>query len=680
MTRRRAAGCAVIVLSVFGLWGCAGEPSELERPSDAEDVLLEELALALNPEVPGLQPFFGFMELGDFEKAQDSLLRYFRDRPVPEEALPEPLPVELPILVSALDAWRGTFSFQGVRGRAAEPDGPIDWTARGPKDDAEWAWFLHRHYFLREMLVLYEEQGHEEFVRRIRDYLLDWFWRYPAPNKRSFSPSWRALEAARRITEAWLPLYDRLRSDPAFGDEAVLAILAGAARHADYLKEHHHFGGNHLVTEMMALATIAAVWPEFRNAPEWMDYAVAKGVAEMDAQVYPDGAHKELANHYQWIAGRSFQKLYEVVAVADRDEARRILRPRMESMWDYYAKVTRPDGTGPLNNDSDLEPNAEQIQPLAEYFDRPDWIWIATGGSRGEMPAGSPSQWFPWARHAVLRSDWSPTADWIFFDGGAFGTDHYQEDRLHLSAALGGRNILVDSGRYVYRDDAWSRFFRGPLAHNVPTFDRYRRVLPDGEANHPAEPGLREVDGLVLASGTIPLADGSAWSGSHSRAVVLGDGFVWIVDRVETARPDRVTFRWRFAPDLAVGEGSGSVGRTWPIRDGESGSRFASWSLRAEVPLAFETIRGRGLPKIQGWYSPEFNRREANTVLEVTAPVAGTDYFSWLLVDGEFAEGLMHRTEAGAVFLEDTRGGSNRTWRLEWPPTGEEPPTLTRSE
>jgi len=354
MTGRGAAGRVALVLLLLLFPGCGREVREAQRPADAERVLLLELASALNPEVAGLQPFYQAFEEGDFTTARAELLRYFRARPVPPEALPELPRAEQPVMIGALEAWRGTFSFQGVKGRAAESDGPIDWSSRGPKDDAEWAWFLHRHIFLSEILVLYEQQGHEEFVWRIRDYLLDWFWKFPPPDQRSFSPSWRALEAARRITEAWLPVYARLRDDPALGGEAVLAILAGAARHADYLREHHHFGGNHLVTEMMALATIAAVWPEFRNSGEWMDYAVEKAVAEMDEQVYPDGVHKELANHYQWIAGSSFQKLYEVVEVAGRDEARRTLRPRMEKMWDYYAKVVRPNGTGPLNNDSDL--------------------------------------------------------------------------------------------------------------------------------------------------------------------------------------------------------------------------------------------------------------------------------------------------------------------------------------
>lgn len=655
----RQAGAAVLASAILvwlGVAGCAGDELPTGRPENPEQVLLQELAEELNPEVPGLRPFFEAVTAENFQQAQADLIAYFRSRPVPPEALSARLPIGLPVLVSALDAWRGIFSFQGVKGRAAEPDGPIDWSARGPKNDAEWAWFLHRHFFLREMMVLYEKQGHEEFLWRIRDYLLDWFWSFPPPDKRSFSPEWRALEAARRMTESWLPLYDRLRDNPELGDEAVLAIVAGAARHADYLKNHHHYGGNHLVTEMMALATIAAVWPEFRNSGEWMDYAVAKAIEEMDAQVYPDGAHKELANHYQWIAGSSFQKLYEVVAVADREDAREILRPRMEKMWNYYARVMRPDGTGPLNNDSDLEPNAEQIVPLADYFDRPDWLWIASGGKTGTEPDGPPSQWFPWAGHAVLRNGWGREADWVFFDCGPFGTDHQQEDRLHISVALDGRNLLVDSGRYVYRDDAWSRFFRGPFAHNIPTFDRHQRPIPDRESSRPlGRAPVRETD-LMMASGAIPLAIGSEWSGSHARAVILGDGFVWIVDRVETAYPDRVTFRWRFAPDLHLEKEGDGAAAGWAVLDAASEDPLARFSVRSQGPLSAEIVSGREFPAIQGWYSPEFNRREANQVLEVSTPVSGVHYFSWLLQSERGREGVTHDLGEQKVFLEEVSG------------------------
>lgn len=663
MSRRNRPGAwaflAVLLLAV----GCGGGAGgEGERPAAPKRALVAELAAALDPNVPGLAPFFQAWEAGEAERAEERLLAYFRDRPVPAFVRPEPLPVEQPVLVSALEAWRGKFSFQGATARAATPDGPIDWSHRGPNDDNEWTWFLHRHYYLREMLALYRAQGHPEFVERIRAYLLDWFWKFPPPDHRSFSPAWRALEAARRIADAWLPLYDGLRDHPAFGDEATLAVLAGAARHADYLRRHHHFGGNHLVTEMMALATIAAAWPEFRRAGEWMDYAVDRALAEMDRQVYPDGAHKELANHYQWVAGSSFQRLFGLVVGAGRTAAAERMRAGMERIWDYYARVTRPDGTGPLNNDSDLEPNAEQLLPLARTYGREDWLHVATAGRAGEAPEDGPSAFFPWAGHAVLRDGWDRRADWLFFDRGPFGTDHHQEDRLHVSVALGGRNLLVDSGRYVYRDDAWSRFFRSPLAHNVPTFGRHRRVVPDPTTPRPAETGLRRSGPLVHSAGWMPLAEGTAWSGRHARAVVLGPGFAWIVDRVETARADRATFRWRFAPGLVPEGGGASANPSWEIREG--GRTVARWSLDTAAAVVAGRVAGRGPPAIQGWYSPEFNERLPNEVLEIEAPVGGVTTFSWLLATAEVSEELSHDTAGEGAVLEWTENGKTRTWRL----------------
>ena len=657
----RAAAVVWLVL----LSACGRTDEGAERPPDPESALLAELAETLEPSVPGLGPFFAAWKAGDPVTARERVLAYFRGRPIPESALPEPLPVEQSMLISALDAWRGKFSFQGTAGRAAEPDGPIDWSYRGPRGENEWAWSLHRHYFLREMLVLYRAHGSKEFAERIRDYLLDWFWKHPPPSRLSFSASWRALEAARRFADSWLPLYAELRDDPSFGDEATLAVIVGAARHAEYLRHHHHFGGNHLVTEMMALAMISAVWPEFRNADSWMDYAVGRGLEEMERQVYPDGAHKELANHYQWIAGSSFQRLYQAAAGAGRTTGAARMREGMERMWNYYAAVIRPDGTGPLNNDSDLEPNAEQVLPLAAYYDRPDWLFMASGGKEGDPPADPPSRYFPWAGHAVLRSGWEKEADWVFFDLGAYGSDHQQKDRLHVSAALNGRNMLVDSGRYVYRDDAWSRFFRGPRSHNVPVFARHGRVLPDAVAVAARHGAADFEDAAPMASGWIPLraAGSPGWTGSHSRAVVLGNGFVWIVDRAEVNRPDQVTFQWRFAPEWTL---SGADGE-WRITDGRGAA--ASWSLRGAERIREETVKGRDPPAIQGWYSPQYNKRVPNDVLLVSAAADGVRYFSWLLSADDAPEGLDHRVvSGGAELVGADEDGISLRLRLPAPP------------
>ncbi len=653
----------VFLLAAFT--GCGFREEEGVRPEDPQAALLEELAANLNPEVEGLGPFFELWENRDLAAAQQALLDYFRGREIPQAVLPADIAVEQAMLVSALDAWRGTFTFQGLRGQAGSPEGPIDWSYKGPKGDNEWAWFLHRHAFLREMLVLYEVQGHDEFAQRIGEYLVDWFWRFPPPDHRSFSASWRALEAARRYVDSWLPVYAGLRGNPALGDEAELAIIAGAARHANYLQNHHHFGGNHLVTEMMGLASIAVAWPEFKSSGQWLDYAVDRSLEELDRQVYPDGAHKELANHYQWIAGTSFQRLFEVLVEADAVRAVERMEPSMERIWDYYAWVVRPDGTGPLNNDSDLEPNAEQLLPLAELYDRPDWLYIATGGVEGTAPAGPLSRVYPWAGQAILRTSWGELGDWVFFDAGPYGSDHQQRDRLHLSASLFGRNFLVDSGRFVYRDDAWADYFRGPNAHNVATFERHERVVPDAVTQAP-QLDMADLEGpLPLASGSIPLREkGSlSWSGIHSRKVGLGRGFVWVVDRLDLARPDRATFRWHFHPDLTLR----ADGDLWNVF--QEDTPVAQWIVAATTPLAVEAVSGVERGDIQGWYSPEYNQRIPNEVLQYQTGELTTGVLAWVLVAQEsgISEVKLSVTPSGAQ-LQFVRNGTTESFEVDLQP------------
>jgi hypothetical protein len=434
---------------------------------------------------------------------------------------------------------------------------------------------------------------------------------------------------------------------------------------------------------MAALATLGAVWPEFREASGWRAYAAVKGEEALEDQVYPDGAYAELANHYQWIAGQSFQRLENALAVGDPAGAGERLRERLESVWDYYAGVVRPSGTGPLNNDSDLEPNARQLRPLADRYERPDWAYIASGGAEGRRPEGPASRRYPWAGQAVLRSGWEPGADWVFFDAGPYGSAHQHADRLHLSAALGGRDYLVDSGRYVYRDDRWSRFFRSPAAHNVPLFERYERVLPDRRVGQPSG-DFAVVDGpYPRAWGRIPLRDPEtgAWTGEHRRAVVLGAGWVWVIDEVHLARPDEVRFRWGWHPDWEL-ERTGRAGEgadRWRILPaGDRGEPAeATWRAAgpARAPGGVQQVRGEEMPRIQGWYSAQYNQRRATTVLLFPYELpAGVHRFSWLLVEGKDRGVTVEGgPEVGFRLRTDPPAGAPEELVVEWTEGAEAP-------
>ena len=140
-------------------------------------------------------------------------------------------------------------------------------------------------------------------------------------------------------------------------------------------------------------------------------------------------------------------------------------------MTNYLAYILRPDGHLPLNNDSDRLDDRSNVLWHARDYNRPDWIWIVTNGREGEEPKGLPSVVFPWAGQVVMRSGWDADAHWAFFDVGPLGMSHYHYDKLHLSVAAYGRDLLVDAGRYTYTGGKWMDYFMGSASHNVILVD-----------------------------------------------------------------------------------------------------------------------------------------------------------------------------------------------------------------
>lgn len=640
--------------------GCSQEAEG--RPEQAKEILWQQLWSILDTERPEFAAARQLMTKGRNEEARDLVLTYFRQRPVPPDAVPAPLHPNEHLLALAAKARRGFFIFQEVGDSPLREDGSIDWQHRGPHNDREWAWFLNRHYYFRYLLTAYARTREETYAEAVSHYLLDWYWHNPRPGRFSLSPAWRALEAARRIIDSWVSVYDALRHDPALSDEALLALLVGVGDHGAYLRRHHHFGGNHLITEMLALATLAKVWPEFREAADWMDYSISRATDEMDVQVYPDGMHKELSNHYQWIAASSLQRLYDLLDRSAPGSKTEEFVNRLEKMWDVFARVRRPNGEGPLNNDANIENNAEQILPIADRWDRQDWRFIGTFGREGEQPAGQPSINYAWGGQAYFRDDWTEQSDWVYFDYGPFGSDHQHKDQLHLSLSLAGISILVDSGRYTYRDDAWAHFFRGWESHNVATFDRHEPILPDLVARHPAENMVFLGEDFRLASATIPLrVRGSwGWRGSFSRTVYHERGILVVVDRFVPGAPDTVHWHWRLHPNLYYYYNAALIRR--------HGSHAAVARLAAGSSVeggSQRVVRGRFPPEVQGWYSPAYNERYENSVLIRSVPAAGPVVQAWVFAVPGYQVEEPQVAGTGATIRWSQDGGQMRELVLE---------------
>lgn len=616
-------------------WVCAVYPERVKG-----------LFRQINLERPGLEEVKAAAARDDAISAAKALLEYYRTGPSGRwlrwADLPKPGEARDEQADAILD---DTFTYYGQTDRVPRmPDGSLKWTHRGPSGDWEWTLTLNRHHHLACLLDAYRRTGNGKYAARIDAHLRDWIpASLPYPARANVGELWRGLEISFRA-KAWARVFYALQQDSHLSPAARLLVLTSLPEHADHLRRFHASHNNWTTMEISGLGMVAAAWPEYREAPEWLAYASDTLARELSAQVYPDGAQHELTHHYHWVALANVEQFAAICRGAGIDLTAEY-RAGLERMWHYLAAVLRPDGCGSLNNDSDLINFRHSVREAAETYGRPDWAYIAANGAAGEKPAYGPSLVFPWAGQLVIRSGWDADALWAFFDAGPWGTHHQHNDKLHVSLAAYGRDLLVDSGRFVYtgKDVRFlNKYARLSRAHNL--------VLIDGKGQKPgprlateplADKNHRVSPEMTFARGTCDHfeAEGRA---VHTRVVIhLPGNLIVVADRIQTDRPRKLQALWHWHPRCQVAVD----GKTIVSTNADAGNlRIApvagfDWSV--------EQVKGQETPDIQGWYSRMYNEWEPNTATVLTADVPGTTAFAWLLLPARGEAGLIEGEMTG---------------------------------
>jgi len=413
---------------------------------------------------PGLEKVRAAVEAGDMPAAAAELKSYFRARTEPvfitdRHSRPEKNPDYN--TGGAEKVLRREFAFVGKPSTLTHD---IDWNAN-PLNDVEWPIELNRHGIWSTLARAYWHTHDEKYAEDVAYQLADWLNDNPRPESpRGAKWTWRTLELGIRLGGSWPEVFFRLIDSEHFTPELVCGMLESIYQQADYLMQYHG-GGNWLVCEKSGLVTTGIVFPEFKDAERWLSAAWGVLSAELEAQVYPDGAQIELTPHYHSATLSSFRRACDI---ADRNsvEPPPAYRDQMERMYEYLMYVVKPDGYIPMFNDSDHGNMRGWMSDGARRFDRQDMLFVATGGEQGEPPAG-PSHAFPWAGQYVMRSGWTQDDIYLALDAGPFGLGHQHEDKLTIDVWGYGQEMILDPGRYTYQGGKWRGHFVSTASHNT---------------------------------------------------------------------------------------------------------------------------------------------------------------------------------------------------------------------
>jgi hypothetical protein len=651
---------------------------------------LRTMLKSLDYRQPGLVKVQSFLVGRDTISALESLLQYYgqinRDWVV--TTMEQPPFDDLMRVANAV----ATDSIYFERNFALIPKTPYggwQWNYTGPAPDDEFGYTLNGHRYMMTLIAARSETGSDTYVRTFDKIIRDWIIHHPLPEAHDSiylvlnavsnldyrdigEVEWRTIQAGQRLGDTWPQAFYAFQKEKEFSKAARLLMLCSISEQAGYLRKYHKKGHNWTTMEMNGLALAGLAFPEFKDAEDWAGYALEVMSEEINRQVYPDGVQTEISTKTQWVALQRFESLAD-----NFDKAGRELPPsyhrRLQEMYNYLAFCMRPDGHQPLNSDSDREDLRERVVAAATKYGRPDWVWVATNGQWGVEPQTGPSLTFPWAGIHIMRSGWEANAGWSFFDNGPYGTGHQHRDKLHLSIAAYGKDLLVDGGRYTHQDyfsfdpSVWRGYFRSSYAHNV--------ILVDGN-------GQRA--GATMA--TAPLVDGRDYIhrpgfdyaygvftdgfeevegiAVHIRSVLYIQDRLWLVlDQIKSDQPRELQALWHYAPGCEVimdGIEAVSVNRT--------GANLRIMPI-GMVNWKAEIINGQEEPVKQGWYSGTYGVKEPNPTVVYTTTTTGSVTFAWLIVaaNGEVPKFSVEYLEKWGLFSASVSQGDQYRYDITMP-------------
>lgn len=447
----------------------------------------------------------------------------------------------------------------------------MDWNAQR-NDDPEWCFMLNRMDYLDHLLLASLLSGDCKYAQKAKFYVLDWIAAHPeiVPE-----PSTRTLDTGIRVMN-WFEALPYLSYLGCLSDDEQKQIVDNMLLQLRYLQAHYLPKYKTSNWGSIQTCAIVAVLPflleSFASDPLYQ-WAIEELALQFSIQVYPDGMHWEQSTMYHIEVLNYGMKALYYLSLAEQ------VCPPVVSEQVYALALAllgqlTPAGEIETFGDSDRVCARDVLSRAAVLFEDSQFRFAGLDRLDAESlyVLGVPGEQTYMSLHGVcpeslcydgadsgmyvLRSDWTPSASFTMFTNGSLGSGHGHSDNLHVSAYYQGQPVLIDSGRYTYREDHPLRVqLKGMTAHNGVLIDEKTYCQPSDSWGYadfgvPLKNYVRHVDGIHYLEGAMighdPL---QVWV----RKVIVIDPAIWmIVDELKADGSHEAHSRLHFAPDITL--------------------------------------------------------------------------------------------------------------------------------
>lgn len=359
----------------------------------------------------------------------------------------------------------------------------IDWYFM-LSDDAEFLFQLNRHTYLICLLQSYYLTGDEKYVEKTCAVLENWI-DTAIKDDGDLSP-WRPLEVGFR-GESWVQIALYLEGTSFFRGAFKSKFIKSMKEHIDVLYNTHtsfQISSNWGIIQNSGLFSLSC----YLNESNKTKAAYERLCKASLFQIMADGMHWEQSSGYHNAVLISFLNVLNIAKQYNFTLSERFLG-RVKDLAKINEKWVKPNHCHPLIGDSDNNDIRDILTRCAYLFESGSFKYLGLDsldydslwffGIKGEekynkiipqKPSFLSSYLYDSGNY-ILRSDWTENANYLLFHNGYTGGGHARGDKLHFELCLNGRDVIVDAGRYTYKNIKERRDIKNAPAHNTMRVD-----------------------------------------------------------------------------------------------------------------------------------------------------------------------------------------------------------------
>lgn len=377
---------------------------------------------------------------------------------------------------------------------------PIDWQSdfksgfswgktyyketRTPKGaDIKVPWELSRCQHLLWLGEAYLITGENKYAQEVIEEISWWI----EDNPLMYTVNWTcAMDVAFRAVN-WMYALNMISSFDGLDELFVERVNQSLWQHGFFisnnLEKQVPYSNNHYASDIVGLLYIGEFFRDTRKGKKWLSYALKEYYKEIRTQVLDSGVHYERSVSYHRMMTELFS--YPVYMLQRRGEiVPSDITGRIREMYGYVAAYTKPNGYAPLIADND---DGRFLPFLKRDFREHNYLNDSLSVENRFVSFGCQSLFITSSNAGKICFDAGVAIikhndDYLFVNHGGYskmpketevsiGT-HTHNDLLSFELSLGGEDILVDAGTYLYTSSKEDRdSFRSTIKHNTVVVD-----------------------------------------------------------------------------------------------------------------------------------------------------------------------------------------------------------------